>query len=396
MTELIDEAIPSVLTTLEVSNRQDAAITIKKLVVPIVFGSSLKEYECDRGIQHENLPNKAVVGIQSSDLSEKSDCSIQSIHSFHTPPKNGYIDLIEGFSESTDWSDDKIWKEFLSRVVVQFGQHYRNRLTIEECRNEFLSSAKNCFGYGVQIYNPSAVRISIQSLQHEPTPCQSKIQNLHRSTNSILGDFEDSNYSISPKPLIWASVDSYLKCQMNEEVSHDLKELNMIRKSLLLSVCCQQIVVSEKTIVQVKSMYGNSDLLSSTETSTEIQRIMLSDIICWGYNDQSIAIKFKQRGRGHEASYYSDDEDDDAKSPKFEVSDVVYLPICYLFDTLQTISLQGMKSYKDDSGYCSQRSIRDDEEFYDYCCSTSVPSITSGCPIYPVSHSKFCLCSIFK
>ena len=69
VTELIDEAIPSVLTTLEVSNRQDAAITIKKLVVPIVFGSSLKEYECDRGIQHENLPNKAVVGIQSSDLS---------------------------------------------------------------------------------------------------------------------------------------------------------------------------------------------------------------------------------------------------------------------------------------------------------------------------------------
>ena len=252
-----------------------------------------------------------------------------------------------------------------------------------------MSSAKNCFGYGVQVYNPSAIRISIQSLQHEPTPGQNQIQSFHRSTKSNLGDFEDSNYSISPKPLIWASVDSYLKCQINEEVSHDLKELNIINKSLLLSVCCQKIVVTEKTIVQVKSMYGNSDLLSSTETSTEIQRIMLSDIICWGYNDQSIAIKFKQRGRGHEASYYSDDEDDDAKSPKFEVSDVVYLPVCYLFDTLQTISLQGMKSYKDDSGYCSQRSLRDDEEFYDYCCSASIPSITSGCPIYPVSHSKF-------
>ena len=386
VTEIIEEAIPSVLTTLEVSNRQDAAITIKELVMPFVFDTSQKEYEYDSGIQYGQLPNRNFVGIQDSVFFDKSECSIQSIHSFHLPPRSDFIDLMKDYSESTDWSDDKIWREFLSSVVVQFWQHYRNRLTIEECRDEFLSSAKNCFGYGVQIYNPSAVRISIQSLQHEPTPCQNQIQSILISAKFNLGDLEDSNYSISPKPLIWASVDSYLECQINEEVSHDLKELNTIKKSLLLSVCCQEIIVTEKTIVQVKSMYGNSDLLSSTETSTEVQRIMLSDIICWGYNDQSMAIKFKQRGKGHEASYYSDDEDDDAKSPKLEVSDAVYLPICYLFDTLQTIIRQGMNSYKDDSGYCSQRSIRDDEEFYDYCCSTSIASITSGCPIYPVSH----------
>ena len=131
VTELIDEAIPSVLTTLEVSNRQDAAITIKKLAVPFLFGLSLREYEHDRGIQCE----KFRAGIQSSVLSDKSDCSIKSILSFHIPPKNGLINLIEDFSESTDWSDDRIWREFLSRVVVQFWQHYKNRLTFEECRN---------------------------------------------------------------------------------------------------------------------------------------------------------------------------------------------------------------------------------------------------------------------
>ena len=189
-----------------------------------------------------------------------------------------------------------------------------------------MSSAKKRSGYGTHKYYPSAIKISAQALQHELASQQPD------SSKSCLSDDNNNDIcSISPKPLIWASVESYLTCQISEEVAHDLKELNTIKKSLKLSICSEKIVVTEITMVQVKSMCGRSDILSSTESFADVQKIMLLDIVCWGYDDQSITIKFKQRGSRHEASYYSDDEDEGTTSSKIKVSyilhNLMYYPI---------------------------------------------------------------------
>ena len=331
----LDEAISSVLTALDVSKRIDAAVTIREQLVPTTFESTLTDMAFGSGNKYHKFSNASFAGLKKSVSLDKGGCSIQSVHSPKPSLESNVINVVEGVSKSSDWSDDIVWREFLSRIIVHFWQYNRNRLTIEECRDEFLSSAKNCFGYGTHKYYPSEIKISIQSLQQEPTSHQNRIPNCPTSSKSFLSDVDDNSNSISPKPLIWASVESYLTCQINEEVSHDLKELNTIEKSLQLSICCEKIVVTEITMVQVKTMYGNKDVLSRMETSVEVQRIMLSDIVCWGYNDLSIAIKFKQRGNGHEASYYSDDEDEDTKNPKDEVSDVAYDLIQYSINTSQ-------------------------------------------------------------
>ena len=327
----LNGAIPSLLTALNVSKRRDAAATLRELLTPIILDSFSTDSAFASGSKYQQISNPAFVGLKKSISRDKSDRGIQPVHVLQPSPKGDVINLIKDVPENSDWSENTIWRDFLCRIIVHFWQHFRNRLTIEECRDEFLSSAKKSFGYGTHKYNTSAVKIIIQSLQ--PTSHQHQNMNCRSSTKSYVSDIDENNNSISPKPLIWASVESYLTCQNNEEVSQDLKERNTIKKTLQLSICCENIVVNEITIVQVNSMFGNNDVLSSTERSSEIQKIMLSDIVCWGYNDQSIAIKFKQRGNGHEASYYSDDEDEDAKNTNVEVSDVIYHLIYYPIGT---------------------------------------------------------------
>ena len=50
-----------------------------------------------------------------------------------------------------------------------------------------------------------------------------------------------------------------------------------------------------------------------------------------------------------------------------------------------------MRLSQDGSEHFLQSTTREDEEFNDNCSSTSIASITSGCPIYPVSHFIFML-----
>jgi hypothetical protein len=309
----LDEAIPSVLTALEVWRRKDTAATIRELLMAIKI-----ELPSTDGIKCQQHPNSEYFDLEKLASFDKSNGSIQST------PNGDVINLVKDFPKNSVWSDDKVWREFLCGVIIHFWRHYRSRSTVEKCRDEFLSSAKKRSGYGTHRYYPSVIKISVQTLQHELASHQPN------SLKSYLSDDNNNDIcSISSKPLIWASVESYLTCQISQEVAHDLKELNTIKKSLQLSICSEKIVVTEITIVQVKSMCGKSDVLSSTKTFADVQEIMLLDIVCWGYDDQSITVKFKQRGNGHEASYYSDDKDEGTTSSKIKVSNIHYNLIYY-------------------------------------------------------------------
>jgi hypothetical protein len=309
----LDEAIPSVLTALEVWRRKGTAATIRESLMAIKI-----ELPSTDGIECQQHPNPEYFDLEKLASFDKSNCSIQST------PNEDVTNLLKDFPKNSVWSDDKVWRDFLCGVIAHFWQHYRSRSTIEKCRDEFLSSATKRSGYGTHKYYPLVIKISVQTLQHELASHQPN------SLEIYLSDDDNNDIcSISPKPLIWASVESYLTCQISEEVEHDLKELNTIKKSLQLSICSEKIVVTEFTMVQVKSLCGKSDVLSSTETFADVQKIMLLDIVCWGYDDQSITIKFKQRGKGHEASYYSDDEDEGTTSSKIKVSNIHYNLIYY-------------------------------------------------------------------
>ena len=64
--------------------------------------------------------------------------------------------------------------------------------------------------------------------------------------------------------------------------------------------------MSEQTNLQ-KCRESTNDMKSKKV----LFKISLDEILSWGYNDNTIILKFKQRGSGHEASYYSDDDDNE-------------------------------------------------------------------------------------
>jgi hypothetical protein len=209
-------------------------------------------------------------------------------------------------TQISDLSEDSLWSDFLCTIIVKLWLLLLN-LTAQECREQFLSSARHLIGYGAVSFYPSAVRINILTLQEEIE--------LKGRAGAAQIDLEHvgSDDGTSKIP-IWTTLQTEYSCNTRSGQAWNSHNLTQVTTTIHVQINSQEVLVTEhsntRTIMSEQfNLQKSRGSTSDVKSKKVLFKIMIDEIISWGYNENKIILKFRQRHPGHEASYYSDDDD---------------------------------------------------------------------------------------
>lgn len=212
-------------------------------------------------------------------------------------------------TEICDLSDNFLWSDFLCTIIVKLWLLLVN-LTAQECREQYLSFARYLIGYGAVKFYPSAVRIGILTLQEE-------IDSTGQMDAANGGS--DDNYHVTydnSKIPRWTTLETVYCCNTSTGQVWNSHNQTQVTTTIQVEINFQGVLVMEHSVTRT-IMSEQTNLQKCRESTNDMKskkvlfKISLDEILSWGYNDNTIILKFKQRGSGHEASYYSDDDDNE-------------------------------------------------------------------------------------
>jgi hypothetical protein len=321
----LDKSLPSTLIEMTPLRRADDSETIKNQLHAIIEEVTDLEVTFEDGFGFDLFPN--IMGLNCLERTARSRNRGKFRILTHYPIDDPTLS-IEAVAErektvDINWSDDSVWREFLCCTIVRLWLLHIDTLTARDCRDEYLLAAKECQGYGAEVYHPSAVRISVLVLQHM-TEVSQKRSPTRGKWNAHTGyddsSIDDDNRSNSKMPVYVAMVSEYT-CHTHTEQTGSPIETVIVRTTLELSITCEEVTITECTIIDraenlnapsvVEYALNDSTHVINSNSQKVLIKIAMDDIISWGFDETTLVIKFKQRGGGHEASYYSDDEDDE-------------------------------------------------------------------------------------
>jgi hypothetical protein len=211
-------------------------------------------------------------------------------------------------SEITDLTDDSLWSDFLCTTIVKLWLLLLN-LTAQECRDQYLSSARHLIGYGAVSFYPSAVRISILILQ-EDIKLSGQADAAQIDSERVGSDSDDGASKIP----IWTTLQTAYSCNTRTGQAWNSHNLTQVTTTIHVQINYHEVLVMEHSVTRttVSKQFNKQKFpgfISEMKSEKVLFKILIDEILSWGYNENTIILKFKQRRSGHEASYYSDDDD---------------------------------------------------------------------------------------
>lgn len=296
----LEKALPTKLLNMASSNRADAVNMIE----------SRSQYLVNQVIRRE-FHNENEFEIDEFDVNHTA-CQIRANSNLKRSFVRNALKTSNNLKPNhiPNWSDDSLWKDFLSTVIVRLWLLLLN-LTAEECREQYLSSARRSIGYGAVNFYPSAIRINMMTLQEEceftgPTGVvKIDIEN--------SGSNDDDGYYTSSKIPIWTTLQTEYSCNTRSRQSSDSTNLTRVTTTIQVDINFREVLVTEHSITETDILEDKTriKITSNIKSKKVIIKIMIDEILSWGYNENTVILKFKKRGYGHEASYYSDDDEND-------------------------------------------------------------------------------------
>lgn len=303
MTEIVkcsfESVVPMNLKSMTLSNRNDARNAIQ----------SRSQFLVNHVIWRE-FPNDSESAIKEFDVTDLARQTRASRKHKQSLLRNAL--KISRNLESTqisDLSDDSVWNEFLCNIIVKLWLILLH-LTAQECREEYLSSARRLIGYGTVNFYPSSVRISILTLKEDNgSTRQTGVAQIDTENGS-----SDDGYHVTSKIPVWTTLQTVYGCNTRTERAYNSHNLTRVATTIRVEINFQELLVTEHSLIRTISS-GQINLRKSHGCTSDLKskkvlfKILIDEILSWGYNENTIILEFKQRGSGHEASYYSDDDD---------------------------------------------------------------------------------------
>jgi hypothetical protein len=291
-----ESVLPIKLKNMVSSNRDDARNAIQSRSQFLVNNVICKEY-----------PHESEVKIKEFDNID-SACQSRASSKLKRSLLKNALKISRNLkpSETTDLSDDSLWSDFLCTIIVKLWLLLLN-LTAQECREQYLSSARQLIGYGAVSFYPSAVRISILILQED-------LELTGQADAAQIDSERVGSDDGSSKIPIWTTLQTAYSCNTRTGQAWNSHNLTQVTTTIHVQINFQELLVTEhsetRTIVSEQfNMQKISGSISDMKSKKVLFKIMIDEILSWGYNENTIILKFKQRRSGHEASYYSDDDD---------------------------------------------------------------------------------------
>lgn len=313
----LDKSLPPNLTDMTPLCRANVSEIIKSQLHAMIEEVTDLEVTFEDGFGFDLFPNIMGLNCLERTAQSRNRGKFRILTHYPIDDSTLSIEAVAKREKTVDinWSDDAVWREFLCCTIVRLWLLHIDTLTARDCRDEYLLAAKQCIGYGAAKYHPSAVRISVLVLQHM-TEVSQKRSPTRGKWNAHTGyddsSIDDDVRSNSKMPVYVAMVSEYT-CHTHTEQTGSPIESVVVGTSLELSITCEEVTITECT-----------DGTHVSNSQKVLIKIAMDDIISWGFDEATLVIKFKQRGGGHEASYYSDDEDEDDSMELAQVSFYLY------------------------------------------------------------------------
>lgn len=304
MTEIVkcsfESVVPLKLKNMTSSNRDDARNAIQSRSQLLINQVIWREF-----------PNENESAIKEFDVTDSALQTRASRKHKQSLLRNALnISRNLESTQISDLSDDSLWNDFLCNIIVKLWLILLH-LTAQECREEYLSSARRLIGYGAVNFYPSSVRISILTLKEDnSTTWQTGVAQINAENGG-----NDDGYHVTSKIPVWTTLQTVYDCNTRTERAWNSHNLIRVATTIRVEINFQELLVTEHSLIRTIISGQTNDLRKSHGCTSDVKskkvlfKILIDEILSWGYNENTIILEFKQRGSGHEASYYSDDDD---------------------------------------------------------------------------------------